>query len=141
LDNAVAGLVVSGEHRAELTRVLVERSGQCGICFLGMSDGTVAESRLTANAAGLVVGGDARPLVRTSTVERGQVGVQALERSAPVVEDVTVRGSERAAFVFAGTSTGAVRRSTCESVPFGIVVGPQTAPEVDGNTCALARGQ
>ncbi|MFP5219895.1 MAG: right-handed parallel beta-helix repeat-containing protein [Actinomycetes bacterium] len=142
VDNGVGGVVLSGEHRAEITRSSVLRSGQCGICFLATSDGTVTDTRLTDNAAGLVAAGDARPAVRTLTVEGGDVGVQALERSAPQVEGSTVRGVLRAAFLFADRSTGAVRGTTCTGAPAGIVVGPEAAPEVGENPgCGVVRGQ
>jgi hypothetical protein len=142
LDNAVAGIVLSGEHRAEITGMTVQTSGQCGICFLSTSDGTVANSRLSANAAGLVIGGDARPVVRATTVDGGDVGVQVIGRGAPELDGVTVRGSARAAFLFAEEARGSVRASTCEGVEFGIVVGPAAAPDVGDNPgCQLARGQ
>jgi hypothetical protein len=142
VDNAVAGVVVAGEHRAEVAGAVLDRSGQCGICFIDTSDGTVADSRFTGNAAGLVVAGQARPAVTGGTVSGGEVGIQVLDRAAPQVDGVTVSGSARAAFLFADASTGTVRGSTCTDVPFGIVVGPQAAPEIGENTgCPLARGE
>lgn len=44
IDNAVAGVVTAGEHRAEIVRTVIERSGQCGVCYLGISDGEVRVS-------------------------------------------------------------------------------------------------
>jgi hypothetical protein len=140
VDNAVAGVVLAGEHRAEIAGSVVERSGQCGICFLSTTDGTVADSRLSANAAGLVVSGDARPVVRSLTIDGGEVGVQVLERGAPQLDGTTVRGSAQAAFLFADQGRGLVRGSTCEGTAPGIVVGPASAPELDVNDCTLVRG-
>ena len=141
VDNQVGGVVVSGEHRAEIAGSAVVRSGQCGICFLATSDGTVTDTRLAENSAGLVAAGDARPAARALTVEGGDVGVQALERSAPQVDASTVRGVLRAAFLFADTSTGAVRGTTCTGAPVGIVVGPEAVPEIGENTdCPPVRG-
>lgn len=139
--NAVAGVVVAGEHRAQLRGLTVSGSAQCGVCFLGTSDGVLRDSRFAANAAGVVVAGDAEPVITGVTVDGGEVGLQALDRAAPAVDGATVTGSARAAFLFSGQSAGRVRGSSCDRVPYGIVVGPQAAPEVTGDRCQLARGQ
>ncbi|HWH28238.1 MAG TPA: right-handed parallel beta-helix repeat-containing protein [Mycobacteriales bacterium] len=142
VDNAVGGVVVAGEHRAEIARTIVTRSGQCGICFLATSDGTVSDTRLVDNEAGLVTAGEARPAVRALTVQGGDVGVQALERSSPTVDGSTVSGVLRAAFLFGDRSTGAVRGTTCTGAAAGIVVGPEAVPEIGENPgCGVVRGQ
>lgn len=142
VDNAVAGLVVGGEHRVEVARAVVAGSSQCGICFLSTSDGTVTGTTLDANLAGVVAAGDARPVLTGATVTGGDVGLQAMERSAPQVTGSTVTGSGRAAFLFADAARGLVDGTTCTDVEVGIVVGPQAAPDVRQNPgCRLVRGQ
>ena len=140
-DNAVAGIVVAGEHRAEVTRTAVERSGQCGVCYLGTSDGVVRDSRFTDNAAGIVAGDDARPRIETSDLTGGQVGIQAIDRAAPVVTGTTVTRPARAAFVWTGAAAGRLDGNRCVEVPFGIVAGPATAPLLGENDCQVARGE
>lgn len=139
--NGSAGVLVNGDHRVELVRVVATGSSTCGVCLLGTSDGTVQESEVADNAAGVVVAGAARPVVRGVTVRGGEVGVQVLGTSSPELDGVTVAGASRAAVVWGDTASGSARRTTCTDVPFGIVVGPQAAPTVEDNTCALARGQ
>lgn len=141
LDNAVAGVVVGGEHRARIERTLLARSGQCGVCFLGTSDGVVTHSRFVDNSAGIVAGGDGRPLIVATSITGGQVGVQAIDRSAPELRGVTVTGAARAAMIWTGTARGRVEGSRCVSDPFGIVVGPRALPFVGTNSCAVARGR
>jgi hypothetical protein len=140
-DDAVGGVVVAGEHRADISGLTVQGSAQCGVCFLGTSDGTLADSRLSGNAAGLVVAGDARPAVSRISVDGGQVGVQVVDRAAPAVDAATVTGSTRAAFLFAGQTTGSITGSRCSGTPYGIVVTPQAAPTVLRDDCPVARGQ
>lgn len=141
LDNAVAGIVVAGEHRAELVRATVERNGQCGVCFLGTSDGGVRESRFADNAAGIVAGGDAKPSVQGSTITGGEVGLQVLDRAAPEVAGNTVTAARRAAMIWTDTAAGRVDANRCVDVEFGIVVGPGAMPFLAENDCRVARGQ
>ena len=141
LDNAAAGVIVAGEHRAEIARSAVARNGQCGICYLGRSDGAVRESSLADNAAGLVAGGDAKPSISTTTVDRGEVGIQVLDRAAPEVTSSTFSGAKRAALLWTGMSTGRIDGNRCVDVEFGIVVGPDAAPLLQNNDCAVARGE
>lgn len=139
--NAVAGIVVTGEHRAELSGVTVEDSGQCGVCFLGTSDGALHDSTLTGNAAGVVVGGQARPAITSVTVTGGEVGVQVGDSAAPQVQGVTVTGSSKAAVLYAGTAGGSLKGVTCTGTPFGVVLGSTVVPTVGDNACTYARGQ
>ena len=141
LDNAVAGVVVAGEHRAEFTRTVVERSGQCGVCYLDTSDGVVRQSRFSDNAAGVVAGGDAKPKIEVSTVTGGEVGIQAIDRAAPEVTGTTVVRAARAAFVWTGAATGRLDGNRCLEVEFGIVTGPAAAPLLGENDCQVARGE
>lgn len=141
-DNGVAGVVAGGEHRVEVSGSTVARNGQCGLCFLATSDGTVTGSTLEGNTAGLVAAGDARPVLSGTRLVGGDVAVQALGRAAPQVEAADVSGSARAAFLFGDDSAGAVRGTTCREVPVGVVVGPAAAPVLEGNTgCDPVRGQ
>lgn len=141
VDNAVAGLVVAGEHRAELLRTLVARSGQCGVCFLGTSDGVVRDSRFVDDGAAVVTAGDSRPKVLTSTITGGQVGIQAIDRSAPEITHVTVTRTARAAMIWTATARGRLEGNRCVDVPFGIVVGPRALPFVGANACLVGRGR
>ncbi len=141
LDNAVAGVVIAGEHRAEIVRTVIERSGQCGVCYLDISDGQVRDSRFTDNAAGIVAGGDARPRIEASSVTGGEVGVQAIDRAAPHVTGSTVTAAARAAFVWTNSATGRLDGNRCVDVEFGIVAGPSSAPLLGENDCQVARGE
>ncbi len=141
LDNAVAGVVIAGEHRAEFLRTVVERSGQCGVCYLDTSDGVVRDSSFTDNAAGIVAGGNARPKIEASTVTGGEVGIQAIDRAAPDVTGTTVVRAARAAFVWTGAATGRLGGNRCVDVEFGIVAGPSSAPLLGENDCRVARGE
>lgn len=140
-DNAVAGVLLAGQHRAEVTGSSFDRNGQCGICFLGTSDGAVRDSRFSGNAAGLVAAGDAQPLVRGASVSGGEVGLQVADRAAPRVEGGTFTRAARAAMIWTGAGRGSVSGSTCTDVPAGIVVGPQAVPFLGENACEVVRGQ
>ena len=142
VDNAVAGVLLAGDHRAEVRGALLERNGQCGVCFFGTSDGTVVDSRFEDNAVGVVAAGRATPGVRGGTARGGEVGVQAVDDAAPQVEGLTASGASTSSFFFADRSRGAVRGSTCTDVPAGIVVSPSASPELGDNPgCTVARGQ
>lgn len=141
VDNEVAGFVVAGEHRADIAGTTVVRSGQCGVCFLGTSDGTVADSRFADNAAGVVVGSDAKPAVQGNEINGGEVGIQVIDRAAPEITGNTVTGSARAALIWTDTAAGRVDGNRCIDVEFGIVVGSTAAPFLAENDCRVARGE
>ena len=141
VDNAVAGVVLAGEHRADIRRTLFARSAQCGICFLATSDGLVRDSRFVDNGAGVVSAGDARPKLTESEVTGGQVGIQVIDRSAPEISNVTVTGPVRAAMIWTATARGRVEGNRCLRVTFGIVVGPHALPYLGANACGVARGR
>ncbi len=139
--NAVAGIVVAGEHRASIQNTLVSGSSQCGVCFLGTADGVLDGSRLVGDGAGLVAAGDSRPKLTGSTVRGGEVGIQALDRSAPEIRGVTLTGQRRAAMIWTARARGRIEGNTCTQVDFGIVVGPQALPYVGQNACKVDRGR
>ncbi len=141
VDNDAAGVLLSGGHRASIRTSRFVRNGQCGVCFTGQSSGAVRGSRFDGNGAGAAVLDTARPLFSHDVFDGGQVGLQVSGRAAPLVKDVTVRGAARAAMIFSGTSRGRVDGSTCERVPYGIVVSPQAYPYLGDNSCAVARSR
>jgi len=85
--------------------------------------------------------GTSHPVVVDVTVTGGTVGVQADDTAAPTMQGVRVSGTSRAAFIFAGSSSGVLEDATCTKVPVGIGVGPQAAPTLTRTgTCSLAGG-
>ena len=140
-DNAWAGIVVGGAHRVSIERSTFRGNGECGVCFLGSSDGSVSASEFAGNAVGLAAVGTSHPVVVDVTVTGGTVGVQADDTAAPTMQGVRVSGTSRAAFIFAGSSSGVLEDATCTKVPVGIGVGPQAAPTLTRTgTCSLAGG-
>lgn len=139
--NGGGGVLLSGEHRLEATALSVTGNGVCGLCFVGLSDGVAADSVVEGSPAGVLVGGGARPVLRSLDVRGGEVGVQVLGTAAPELDNVRVEGASRASVVFADSATGVVRGATCTGSEFGLVVGPSAAPTVEGEGCQLARGQ
>lgn len=138
VDNEAAGLVLSGAHRTSVVRADVRGNGQCGICFLGASDGSVEDSTFEANGVGIAATGTSRPSLVRLTVRGGEVGVQAADESQPALQEVTVVASERAAVIYTGSAGGGIDRLTCQDVGFGIVVGPAARPVIGETDCALA---
>lgn len=138
-DNAVAGVVVAGEHRAALDQIVVERSGQCGVCFLDSSDGSLRRGQVTDSDAGVVVAGSSRPLVESSTFTGGEVGVQAADEAQPSVTGNTVTGSRRAGLIWVGQARGRIDANTCRDVPAGLAVADTAAPDVGENDCDVVR--
>lgn len=139
--NESSGIVVSGTNRVEVRGTTVRGAGQCGLCFLDTSDGVVDASTLEDNRVGVLAVGQARPVLTASTVRGGEVAAQADEQAGPVLERNTLVGSARAAVILAGSATGRLDGNRCESVPVGIVVGPQALPELGENPdCQVVRG-
>lgn len=136
--NQVAGLVLSGGHRASVARSDFRDNGQCGVCFLDSSGGSVQGSRFAANGVGVAVTGSARPSLVDLTVTGGQVGIQAGDTAAPVLSRVSVTGSARAAMIYSGKAAGRIDGAVCAKVPYGIVVGPDAYPDLGTNRCAVA---
>lgn len=139
--NEAAGAVLTGAHRASVAGSTVRDNGQCGICFLDASTGSVEATSFEANGVGVAVAGTASPVLVGGTIVGGEVGLQVSDAAAPFVSGVTIRGSARAAVIYTGTSGGALDGVTCEDVPFGIVVGPSVAPTLGQNACGLVASE
>lgn len=136
--NGSAGIVLTGGHVASIASSTFTGNKQCGVCFLDASGGSVQDSTFTDNAVGVAATGAATPTVLLSSVRGGQVGLQAGDRSAPVLDRLTVSGASRAGLIWGGRAEGTIQGVTCTDVPFGLVVGPDVAPTVRNTTCALA---
>lgn len=136
--NQVAGLVLSGGHRASVAGSDFRDNGQCGICFLDASDGSVQGSTFTANGVGVAVTGSARPSLVDLTITGGQVGIQAGDTAAPVLSRVSISGSARAAMIYSAKAAGRIDGAVCTKVPFGIVIGPEAYPDLGANRCPVA---
>jgi hypothetical protein len=138
-DNEAAGIVLSGGHRASVVRTAFLSNGQCGICFLDAADGSVEDSSFEGNGIGVAATGTARPTVLRVIIQGGEVGVQAADAAAPVIDGATISGAIRAAIIYSGDASGSLDKVTCQDVPFGIVVGPGAHPQVGATDCELAR--
>jgi hypothetical protein len=136
--NHVAGLVLGGGHRASVVRSEFRDNGQCGVCFLDASDGSVQGSTFTANGVGVAVTGSARPSLVDLTITGGQVGIQAGDTAAPAVSGVSISGSARAAMIYSGKAAGRIDGAVCTKVPFGIVIGAEAYPDLGANRCTVA---
>lgn len=139
--NAWAGIAVGGAHRVSVVKSTFARNGQCGVCFLDTSSGSVQDSTFRDNAVALGATGSSRPTWVGDTVTGGTVGVQLDGTARPSIERVTVSGASRAAVIFSGHSAGAITRVTCQKVPYGIVVADTAAPTLGDNGCGVARGR
>lgn len=137
--NEGAGAVLSGSHRASIVTTRFAQNGQCGICFLGSSDGSVEESTFEANAVAVAAVARARPTVLGSKISGGEVGVQAADDAAPAIDGLVVDGTSRAALLYTGRAAGRLDGVECRDVPYGIVVGPDVTPLIGDTDCAVAR--
>lgn len=138
--NAWAGIALGGGHRASVLRASFTANGQCGMCFLDASSGSVQDSRFSDDLVGLGANGTASPTWVGNTVTGGTVGVQLDGSATPTIQNLTVTGASRAAVIFSGRATGAIAQATCTSVPYGIVVADTAAPTLGDTTCTVARG-
>lgn len=139
--NAGAGIAASGEHSVSIVGSRFSGSGQCGICFLDDSGGSVEASSFTDNTVGVAVLGSATPTLIDIDVTGGEVGIQAAGEAAPIIKGGTVTRAARAAVLLSEQTSGSVDGLTCSDVPFGIVVGPRSAPTIGDNACDLARSE
>ncbi|MFL6206443.1 MAG: right-handed parallel beta-helix repeat-containing protein [Acidimicrobiales bacterium] len=137
-DNQAAGIVLSGGHRASVVRATFASNGQCGMCFLGASDGSVEDSTFDGNGLGVAATGTSKPGLLRLTITGGEVGVQAGDQAAPVIKDVTISAARRAGLIYTGEAAGSIDGVTCDGVPFGIVVGPEAHPLLGQTSCELA---
>jgi hypothetical protein len=138
--NAWAGVAVAGGHRVSIESTSFTANGEVGILFLDSSSGSVEASTFSDNKVGVAATGTATPTLLGSTVSGGSVGVQVDASAAPIIDGVRISGSSSAAVIFGGDSSGSISATTCENVPYGIVIGAASAPTVGENGCPLARG-
>jgi hypothetical protein len=138
--NGWAGVAVAGGHRVSIRSATFARNGEVGLIFLDESSGSVSGSTFTDNKVGLAATGSATPTWLASTVTGGSVGAQMDAAAAPVIDGLTISGSTSAAVIFGGTSGGSIGGTTCENVPYGIVISNTAAPTLGENGCAVARG-
>ncbi len=139
--NAWAGIALSGGHRVSIESTSFVKNGQCGICFLDASSGSVDKGTFTDNAVGVGVNGTAKPVVVSSTITGGSVGVQVDGSAAPILKDITISGADRAAAIFSGTSTGALAQVTCKNDKYDIAIGSKAAPSIGKTNCKLVAGK
>lgn len=138
-ENAAGGIVVAGRHRASISGTTFSANRECGVCFLGSSDGWVTANTFRDNDVGVSAMADARPILRKNTFSGGQVGIQVSDRAAPTVEGNTITSPQRAALIYTGNSAGTVNGNTCTKDKPGIViVGTQPYPYLKQNACDVA---
>lgn len=137
--NQAGAVVVAGRHRASVTASTFTGNQQCGVCFLGTSDGWVQSNTLRDNEVGVAAAGSARPIIRRNTISGGQVGIQVGGKAAATVERNTISGSQRAAMIYLDTSAGTVDGNTCsKDTPGIVVVGKGPYPYLKTNDCTVA---
>lgn len=139
-DNGWAGLAVGGGHRVSVESSRFTGNGQCGLCFLDKSSGSVSDSFFEGNQVGVAVTGAAHPDLLKNEVTGGDVGLQVEGTAAPVADGTHISGQKRAAVIVGGTAGGAIANTVCANVEFGIVVTDTAAPTLTDNDCTLARG-
>jgi hypothetical protein len=138
-DNEAAGILLTGGHRSSIVGAVFASNGQCGICFLGPSDGSVEDSAFDGNGVGVAVAGTAAPSLLRISINGGEVGLQASDSAAPAVEGATISGSSRAAVIYRGPVGGSLSGVSCVNVPFGIVVDAEARPHIGDVDCELSR--
>ncbi len=139
--NEAAGVVVSGDHRVSIASSTFASNGQCGICFLDSTTGSVQGSTFSGSGVGAVAAGSARPTLIGNTFTGGEVGVQASGSSAPVLSKNTMSGMRRAAIILTGPVRGRIDGTVCRSVRFGIVLSPTSLPDLGANRCTVVRSK
>lgn len=140
VNNAWAGIAVTGRHRVSVVASAFADNRECGLCFMDGSEGSVSRSRFTGNRVGIAALGSSRPQVIDNTLSGGEVGIQADAKAVPALRDNRVTSAAKAAVIYGGTSGGTIQGTTCPGVKFGIVVGTKAAPTLLANACPLARG-
>jgi hypothetical protein len=138
--NAWAGVAVAGGHRVSIRSSTFAGNGEVGLIFLDQSSGSVSGSTFTDNKVGLAATGSATPTWLASAVTGGSVGAQMDAAAAPVIDGLTVSGSSSAAVIFGGASGGSIGGTSCDNVPYGIVISNTAAPTLGTNGCTVARG-
>ena len=139
--NDSAGIVLTGGNVASIVGSTFTDNGQCGICFLDLSGGSVEDATFTGNAVGMAATGSAAPAVLDATIRGGTVGVQASDDAAPVLKDVKIRGSSRAGLIYSGKAAGTLDGVSCTDVPFGLVIGPAVTVRVVDVDCRVASSE
>jgi parallel beta-helix repeat protein len=133
IDNQTAGIAVGGTHRADISHSTFARNGQCAVCYLGSSDGTVRDSQFNDNAVGIVASSSARPSVVDNTFTSGEVGVQVSGQAAPIVTGNSISNVRRAAMIYAEEGAGTLDNNTCHGDQVGIFVTTTAYPYVKRN--------
>jgi len=140
--NDIAGLLLTGTHRASIRGTTFRANGQCGVCFAGKSSGGVQRGTFRNNAVGVAVLDQATPTVANNKFDGGQVAIQVSGRAAPTVRKARIDGTSRAGLIFGDRSSGRVDGARCQNITYGIVVSPKALPYIGkGNTCPLAQGR
>ena len=139
-DNAWAGIVATGRHRLSVKASVFDGSGECGICFLDATDGSVDASRFDDNRVGVAALGGSAPVLLKNVFRGGQVGIQVDGTATPGLRSNAITKVSKAAVIYGGTAAGTIEGTTCPDVQFGIVVGTTSAPTMLRNPCPLARG-
>jgi hypothetical protein len=68
--NGAGGIVVAGDRAPAMVALSIYDNAGCGICWVGASGGSLADSTITGNVTGVSVADSATPTVTDTTVQR-----------------------------------------------------------------------
>lgn len=133
--SAVAGVLFTDDSRGELTGLDITASPAAGIIVGGRARPTITGTTIRDSGSAVVVREDGAPTLSGNTLRANQVGLQVEERGAPEVTGNTIADSVNAAVVIAGESRGSYTTNTlANNGPIGLQVGGTASPTVTGNT-------
>jgi hypothetical protein len=133
--NDAAGLAVAGVPSTSVIRSTFAHNGECGVCFIGGSGGTVQGSTFDSNAVGIAVTATAHPVITGNVFRRGRFAVQVSDQSKPRVVRNTIREASGAALLYLGTAGGTVIGNRCDRDRYDLVVRRGGHPAISGGTC------
>jgi hypothetical protein len=134
VDNASAGVLVTGDAEPVISGSLIARNGECGLCYRSESGGSVVASTIEGNRIGAQIEGDATPTIAGGAiVDNVDVGL-SIDGGA----DVSVTGTEIArngdvGVQLGGRSTPRLEENTIEGQSVGVIATDDVAPVLRGN--------
>ncbi|MEA3510060.1 MAG: right-handed parallel beta-helix repeat-containing protein [Actinomycetota bacterium] len=134
------GVIFAGSSGGTFSRNTVRGAREVGVQVVGSASPSLVGNRVSAGSIGIMFGEDARGRATRNAISGVKVGVQAVDRSSPVVTGNTFSSITSSSVLFLGPVGGSISGNACPVGVAGIVTLSGAAPDIGENDCEVTAG-
>lgn len=140
-DNDGGGILADGPITPAFTRLEVEATTGCAVCWIGASGGRLSGATITGGDTAVRVEGTASPAITDLTAEDATIGAIIIGTSTPTITDSSLTGSDSGIEVGGGATPELVRVTLADSADVGLRLGgTSTATVTDISVTGASAG-